>query len=317
MNVRKAAFIFFVVYSLQSTVYSLSFAAEKAVQVEVAARVLKSKIKIGDEIRFLVQVEHPRKYTITPPSAKTDLAPFEIKKMDASPTVKGQNRVQETYGFTLTVFEMGELKIPPLTVRYQEESGKSGEVRTDPVPVTVLSVGKKLTDKDDIRPIKGPVSLTFLHLRSWILGFLAASLAIFLIIKIAIRWLRRNQELESLKPPHVRVQIELKRLKDQGYLEDKKVKEYYTALSDILRNYMDRLWKVQAHEHTTIEILELLKEKNFEKSITEKIRTVLEETDLVKFAKVVPERTLADRLESDILSVVDAMKPDERDANQP
>ena len=290
-----------------------SSAAEKINPVDVTAKVLKSKIKIGDELRFLVQVEHPRKFTVTPPPEKTDLSPFEIKQMDASPLKKGQNRVQETYGFTLTVFEIGELKIPSMTIRYEDESGKPGEVRTEPVLVTVVSVGKKLTDKDDIRPIKGPMSVSLLRFRTWVFAILAGILSVFLGVKIVRRWIQYRKDLESRKPAHVRLRLELKRLKDLGLLEDKKVKEYYSALSDILRNYMDRSWKLQSHEHTTAEILELLKAKNFDKSVTDKIKTVLEETDLVKFAKKVPERALADRLESDILEVVDQTKPSETD----
>ena len=289
-------------------------AAEKISPIEVTARVLKSKIKIGDELRLLVQVDRPRKFTVSPPSEKADLSPFEVKHMDAAPVVRGQNRVQETYGFTLTVFEIGDLKIPSLPIRYQDESGRPGETRTEPVPVTVTGVLKKLTDKDDIRPIKGPVSVSLLRFRNWIFGILAGLLTVFLIVKVFIRWLKRNKDLESLKPPHERVKIELKRLNDQGLLAEKKVKEHYAGLSDILKNYMDRAMKLQAHEHTTVELLELLKEKNFEKEVIGKIRTVLEETDLVKFAKVVPPRDLADRLESDLLEIVELTRPAEAPA---
>jgi hypothetical protein len=294
---------------------SFSLAVEKAQPVTVTAKVLKSKIKIGDEIRLLVQVEHPRKFSVNPPSDKINLLPFEIKKVDAQPLRKGQNRVQVIYGLTLTVFEVGDLKISAFPVRYQDESGKPGEVWTDPVPVTVLSVGKKLTDKDDIRPIKGPVSISLLYFWNWILGILAALLAAFLTVKVVRRWLRNKRDLEALKPPHVRVKIELERLKNQGLLEEKKIKEYYSALAEISRNYIDRVGWVEAHEHTTVEILELLKERNLEKTVIEKIKIVLEETDLVKFAKVIPERTLADRLEKEILDIVELTKPSEENVS--
>ncbi len=289
----------------------LAFAAEKASPVEVSARVLKSRIKIGDEVRLLVQVDRPRKYTVTPPSPKTDLSPFEIKKVDAQPTVKGQNRVQETYGLTLTVFEVGAVKVPPITIRYEDGSGNPGEVRTEPVEVTVVSVGKKLTDKDDIRPIKGPVSVGLLRFRAWVLGILAGILAVVLAARLVRAWLKRDRDLESRKPPYERARIELKRLNDQGLLEEKKVKEYYTGLADILRNYMDRTWKFQTHDHTAAEVIELLKKNEFDKDVIAKVKSVLEETDLVKFAKRVPERELAERLGSEILEITELTKPAE------
>ena len=109
----------------------------------------------------------------------------------------------------------------------------------------------------------------------------------------------------------MRVRIELERLKDQGFLEEKKVKEYYSGLSDILRNYMERALKLEALERTTFEIVQEMKQKNYEAAVIEKIRTVLEDADLVKFAKHMPERSLAERLEREILEVVDMTKPSE------
>ena len=287
---------------------SLSIAAERSEPVQATARVLKPQVKIGDEIRLLITVEHPRKFSITPLSEKIDVSPFEVKKMDP-PVRKGSNRVQEIYGFTLTVFELGDLKIPSVPVSYQNESNRPGEVRTDAVPVKIVSVGKKLTDKDDVRPIKGPVSLGLLRFRTVLFGILAAILCVFLIIKVTRRWLRRQKELESRKPPHVRARLELERLKSQGLLEDKKVKEYYSGLSDILRNYMERAMKLEALERTTFEVLQEMKEKNHGSSLVEKIKHVLEETDLVKFAKNTPERTTADQLEREILDIVEATEP--------
>ena len=289
------------------------YAAQRAQQVQITAKVFKNKIKIGDELRLLIQVEHPRKYSIVPLSEKINVSPFEVKKMDASSFRAGQNRVKETFGFTLTVFELGDLKIPAIPVQYKDESYNVGEVRTDPIPVKVLSVGKKLTDKDDIRTIKGPVSLGLVDFRNWVLGILASLLSIFFITKVTRRWIRERKEAESRKPPHVRVRIELARLKDQGFLEENKVKEFYSGLSNILRNYMERAFKLEALERTTFEILEEMKTKNYDGTVTAKVKTVLEDTDLVKFAKYTPERALADRLETEILEVVDKTKPTEKD----
>lgn len=286
-------------------------AAEKAQPVQATAKVLKNKIKLGDEIRLLIQVEHPRKYTVIPLDEKIDVRPFEVKHMDSSPVLRGQNRVQETFGYTLTVFELGELKIPAVKVRFRDGSGELDDVSTEPVLVTVSGVLKKLTDKDDIRAIKGPVSIGFSRFRDWILGILAGLLFIILIVKIIRRWLKNRQDPESKRPPHERVKIELGRLKDQGYLQDKLYKEYFTGLSDILRRYVERSMSVDALECTTAELMEKMKQKNVEAAVTEKVRNVLETTDLVKFAKHHPERSQADTLEAEILEIVDMTRPAE------
>lgn len=287
-------------------------AAQSAQQVRATAKAMKNKIKIGDELRYLVQVERPRNYTVLPLTEKVPLAPFEVKRIDAVPARTGENRVKETFGMTLTIFELGKFIIPSIPVQYKDEKGNLGEVLTGPVPVEVVSVGKKLTDKDDIRPIKGPVSLGLGRLRDNLLGILTGILAAVLLVKIIRRKIREAREAESRKPPHERVKIELARLNDQGLLADKKIKEHYSGLSDILRNYMERAWRLEALERTTFEIVEEMKQKNFDPAVTGKIKHVLEETDLVKFAKYTPDRTLADRLEAEILEAVESTRPGDK-----
>ena len=307
---KTVCFLFLVCFTA-----GLSLAAQappQAQQVRATARALKNKIKLGDELRYLVQVERPRQYSITPLPARIPVTPFEVKRRDEAPVRTGENRVKETFGFTLTAFELGKLTIPSISVQYKDENGAPGEVNTEPVTVEVLSVGKKLTDKDDIRPIKGPVALGLARLKANLFGILAGLLAVILLVKMIRRKRRELKDAESRKPPHLRVKIELARLKDQGYLEENKTKEFYSGLSDILRTYMERALKFEALERTTFEIVTEMKQKNFDLTVIEKIKHVLEETDLVKFAKYAPERSLAGSLENEILDIAESMRPAEK-----
>ena len=126
-----------------------SFAADKAVNVSVEARILRSRIRIGDEVRLLLSVEHPRKYSVTAPSEKLNLSPFEIKRVEPEVLRTGQNRIRETFRLTLTVFQTGDLTVPPVPVEFTDEEGNPGKAVSEPVSVKVLSVGKKLTDKEE------------------------------------------------------------------------------------------------------------------------------------------------------------------------
>ncbi|MBI3251957.1 MAG: hypothetical protein HYZ52_01375 [Candidatus Omnitrophica bacterium] len=134
--------------------FPLAAAAEQS-PVKAEARVWQAQATLGDEIRVSVQVEHPRDFSVIPPSPQTPLSPFEIKKIEFSPFRVGKNRVRETLDLTLTVFELGELKIPPIAVTAKSDTGRTVEVRTEPLAVKIVSVGKRVSDKDDIRPIKG------------------------------------------------------------------------------------------------------------------------------------------------------------------
>ena len=309
---KRAVGIFFAFSFLFA---SYSFAATD--EVTVTARAFPDKFTIGGEIHFLIQVERPKKFSVEPPSRKVDLAPFEIKFIDPFPTLRGKNRIRETFTLTLTAFQLGDLTIPPFPIRVRNDSGHFDTVLTDPVHVKVGSVGKKKTDKDDIRPIKGPVSMNLSAFRAWVMGILAVLLAVLLAAKIILR--RRKGSLadpESLKPPHERASIELERLKAKGLLEEKKAKEFYSELSDILRRYLERRFAVTALDCTTRELILELKQKDFMSGLISKTKEVLENADLVKFAKYDPPRSMAEVTERRILEIVEDTKPPEEEKDK-
>ena len=73
------------------------------------------------------------------------------------------------------------------------------------------------------------------------------------------------------------------------------IKEYYSQLTDIARNYIEEAIEIPAMESTTSELITALKAASLKKKMTlsqETIRTclerVLKQADLVKFAKSKP-----------------------------
>jgi hypothetical protein len=293
-------------------VFFLPLAAYSYAQtpVTVTARAVPSKVTIGDEIRLLVQVDRPRKYSVAVPAGEQRLDPFEVKRVETTPFADGRNRVRETFVVVLTVFELGDLEIPPVMVKYKDESGREGYLLGPPAAVKVASVGKKATDKDDIRPIKGPVSLSLAALRVWALSLLAFFLGVVLAVKVY--WRIRHQreiDLESRKPPHERAVLELGRLWKRNYLENGRAKEFYSELADILRRYLERQFAIEALEQTSFEIVRSLKEKEFTGEAVSRASELLEQSDLVKFATFVPPRRRADELAAKLSEFVEQTKP--------
>ena len=123
-------------------------------------------------------------------------------------------------------------------------------------------------------------------------------------------------DLESLKPAHERAALELERLKNKEFLEAGKIKEFYSELADILRRYLERGFQVETLELTTLELVKILKEKNFGAEILQRVKHVLENSDLVKFAKFIPPRTLADELMAEVARIVELTKPKEEAAKK-
>ena len=305
MKKRALFFLLFLSFSDAAVVFA-------APSITAEARVLKPKVKIGDDIRLLLRIEHPRTVTLIPPTKDLSIAPFEIKRIEPVPVIKGQNRVEETYRMTLTVFGTGELEIPPITVRYRDAKGQEGQTQTAPVKVTVLSVGKKLTDKDDIRPIKGPAATDLIQFWTGLAAMLAAALTIFLAVRLILRYLKDRESAESRKSAPVRARIEWQRLKDHGYLEEKNYRDHYAGLSDILRRYFERRFGFEALEETSTEILKELEARLLPADVVKAASRVLNECDLVKFAKFTPSYELAQELEGLLFGVIEATPAPEK-----
>jgi hypothetical protein len=280
--------------------------------VEITTRAWPTKTTVGGEIRLFASVEHAGGFSIEPPPLKTSLAPFEIKKIQKLAPLERGGVTRDRFVFYLTAFEIGDFPIPPVAMRFTDRFGNPGVAQTQPVPVKIVSVGKKPTDKDDIRPIKGPVSTDTDFLRSFFLGLCAFFLTLFLIVKIILR--RKNRSFfdsESLKPAHERAALELGRLKKKNYLSQGKHKEFYSEFSDILRRYLERRFQIETLELTTVEAVRVLKVKEFDADVVDGVKTILENADLVKFAKYLPPDGLENQLETALTALIDKTKPAE------
>jgi len=243
------------------------------------------------------------------------LGSFEVTSVAVSAYREMGSSIQQTFLLRLTIFEIGEFQIPPFSISYTEPGNFSGKAWTEPVSVKVVSVIKDPKEKADIRPIKGPVSLDTAILRALIFGTLAIFLAVWLAVKIILR--RRNKrliDLESLKPPHERAMLELERLQARALLNEGRTKEFYSELADILRRYLERRFKIETLELTTFEILAGLKRIEFPSDLAVKVKEFLENSDLVKFAKFVPPRSLADQMVVILRELVERTMPVEEEA---
>lgn len=297
---------------LLAALFVLSFGATgyaESAQVRATARILVTKYTVGDNVRVLIETETPKGTTIEPPSEKSDLSPFELKKIETAPVARGKNRVRRTFILNVTAFEKGDLKFPSVALRWRAPDGRQGEVRTEPVTVTFASVGRRPSDKDDIRPIKSPASFGTRWFWNALAGALAGLLAAGLAGRLLWRRLRAKPEDESAKPPHVRAGLELERLKDRDLVGSGQAREYLAGLADILRRYIERRFNVEAMEKTTAELSESMKSRGFDRTVIERSRVFLERADAVKFARQEPSRAEWTAAEKELLAFVDETTP--------
>src|SRR3989338_5816774 len=177
---------------LSLTICDVSYADS----VNVRTRAGPTKITVGDEIKLVVQIDHPSGYSLKPLRTDADLSPFEIKAITPFAAKQARGLIEETCVLTLTVFQLGDLQIPAISFNYADPKGQTGQVLTQSLSVTVVSVARKAGEGKDIRPIKGPISLAKNPLRHLLFGLAALLLLVFLWMKVAFR--RRKKRILDL-----------------------------------------------------------------------------------------------------------------------
>jgi hypothetical protein len=80
----------------------------------------------------------------------------------------------------------------------------------------------------------------------------------------------------------------LNKLRERHLPENGKDKEYYTSLVDILRQYLQRRFSINAMEMSSTQILASLRSNPETRDNQPRIKQILEIADFVKFAKVRP-----------------------------
>ena len=92
-----------------------------------------------------------------------------------------------------------------------------------------------------------------------------------------------------MEPAHVIAFRELDKLKEEKIWEKGQVKLYYTRLTEVSRQYIERQYGIPAMEQTSHEIMKAFKKSNREDSLLdEMLKELLELADLVKFAREDP-----------------------------
>lgn len=193
----------------------------------------------------------------------------------------------------LTSFDSGYWAIPPFKFIV---NGDTNGVFTDALLLSVSTVDVDTTLA--IKDIKQPFTATY----SWIdwlkdhkllvTGILLGILVLCLIIYFILKHMRKEPPVVVEKiikiPPHVTALEKLEKLKNEKLWQEGKLKQYHISLTDIIREYIENRFKIQALEQTTEEILFGFRNVAIDAESKEKLRQLLLLGDLVKFAKEQP-----------------------------
>lgn len=204
----------------------------------------------------------------------------------------GNDRIEIKKTLIIQSFDSGMWAIPAMKYVVGKDTVTSNPLNLKVIPVLVDS----LKSIHDIKGIVEPPFNLFDYLPSFITDYWWIYVIILVLAVIGafvyIKWIKKGiiplLPKKNEIPPYEEAIMQLQSLKEMKLWQAGQDKEYYTRLTDILRNYIDRRFMINAIEMTSSQIIDILKKNEETKAVNEQLKQILEIADIVKFAKVRP-----------------------------
>ncbi len=185
------------------------------------------------------------------------------------------------------------LTLPPLPLAIARASGQVQTVCTSSHSITVedpLASSPKKEPSPD--PAPRPQREIWWTARDVVAALLVALPIAALVAYLFYRFFDRFKKTPKPPPPRPAWEVameQLDALEAEGLLERKDYELYLDRASDTLREYLGARYGFEGLESTTREILRQLEQKAPHFPFTSSVRTLLQRTDLVKFARRLPD----------------------------
>lgn len=282
----------------RTILFILSFALMgglTAQNIELEGKVESNEVQVGKPFTLDLSLKVPygwfvewNDFAIDTLSSELDI----IKRSELERTADADSNVIVRQQLTLMTFDTGQIQVPPVGLTYAKSFDDPNRLKayTDPIKLysTTMTVDTTLAYKPIVEPVAAPVHLK--EVFPWILGALLLAL-----IVIGIWYWRKHRKPKvdvdgnivrgPVIPPYDKAVDDLKRLREEKMWQSGKVKEYFSSLTDIAREYIEGQFGINAVEMTTDDILEEVKPLHFSRKTYDKLKETMEVADLVKFAK--------------------------------
>ena len=266
-----------------------------AQNIQVEARLDRVSIPIGDQTLLHVSARMPAKTEVTFPVIADSIGKVQIVKSLKADTVIDKNNTGQatiTHHYAVTAFDAGVYTFPAFIFHT-----KTGDFKTGTVTLQVKTVPVDTTKT--FYDIKQPLTVSYTFwdwLKDHWLAVLLGLLAVLAIAGLVYYYKKRPKTEVSIVAPAALVLSadefslnKLNELRAKNLWQQGEVKLYYSELSDVMREYLEKRFQVKAHEQTTDELFENLVRKDILNESKTLLRQILNLSDLVKFAKYKPE----------------------------
>ena len=274
---------------------------------EVKVATSAKNIKIGEQIEYKISVQAPADAAVVFPEGQT-FGALEMVKTNPTDTLKEAGKFRLEKAYYLTQFDEGKYTIPQQKIQISHKDFYTDSLLVEVHNVAVDTLKQPLYDAKPIAEVTSPSSS---HLWLWIVGIVALLLTAAALYFFVFRKKKLSAEEERKKlPPFERAIQDLKDLQNSKYLIESQHKAYYTRLTDIVKEYLEDEVHILAKESTTDELLAKINDLqqtgklHLSAETISNLKRVLQNADLVKFAKSKPSDNNAEYDRETIENVV-------------
>ena len=244
----------------------LSYTANKAIKVQWPS--------IGDTITEKIEV-------------------VSVSSIDTTfPDKSNSTKILQHQQIIVSVYDSGYYAIPGFKFIVNDDTAHP--LYTKPLFLEVHTVPTD-TSATKIKDIKSPLEEPFNW--EWYIDYLygiTVLLAIILATVIITAYVVKRRSVKVIEPDkpkvpaHIVALATLEKIRQESVWQEGKVKEYYSAISDSVRLYIEDRFGVFALESTTDEIMTAFRSQVVDRESKDKLQQLLMLSDLVKFAKQFP-----------------------------
>ncbi|MBN1995044.1 MAG: hypothetical protein JW953_20280 [Anaerolineae bacterium] len=278
-------------------------------------------LTVGDQITLRLEITHPRDSRVVLPQLEGQWQAFVLVDQTAPETVdNGDGTAITGKDIVVTLFSPGEYQTPALVVAHRKPDGSVEELAAPVIPIQVTSV---LTEDTALRDLKAQADLPVPPLWPWILAGLWVAMLLAVLLTAGGMWLYRRWQRRSvpvelgrpipvidLRPPEVIAHEELDRIEALNLPAQQRIKEHYILVANCLRRYIEGRYQIPALEQTTGELRFAFQRVNTPMREVSVFMRLLFESDLVKFARYLPDPDEVNGLINKARVIVDATTPE-------
>lgn len=248
---------------------------------------------IGDQATFSFKTKVPAGSKFYLQNLQRDLGDgVELAGSPVLDTLKSDsNGIEIQTSFTFTSFDSGSHVIPVINGYLENLDGSIDTVTFDAGKLEVTTIQ---IDTTSYKPFDVKEQMNYPYTVKEFLPWAGILIAFVALVILVVRWWKNRKSKNSLfgKPaepdsPYIAALKELEKIRNQKLWQNNQMKLYYTRITDVLREYIEARFGLQAMEKTSAEILQELLPAGIEKNEYESLKELLEVSDLVKFAKYV------------------------------